>query len=202
MLDLKTLFEIWKRQSNNKHKIIELEEDFYFKVAEFIKKLEKELEEIKNLEFEDHESFNKLFLKKEKTLIEAKALIEKIFKIRTALLINLAFKYAFSDISLNVKGITKEEKIFLEKILEEIKYFKLDVIKKITKGESPNYGLKENEEEEPYYIVAAIDYIPQFIGTDLKIYGPFEPEEVFSIPESNYKVLKEKNKIKLITKID
>jgi len=202
VLDLKTLFEIWKKQNTDKHKIIALSENFYSEVAEFLKKLEKEIEEIKNLEFEDHESFKKLFLKKEKSLIESKALIEKIFKIRTMLLVNLAYKYAFSETNLNVKGISKEEKLFLEKILEEIKEFKLKVIKKVTKGENPSYGIEEREEEEPYYIVAAIDYIPQFIGADLKIYGPFEPEEVFSIPESNYKILKEKNKIKLITKID
>jgi DNA replication initiation complex subunit (GINS family) len=201
-LDLKELFEIWKKQNKNKHKIIEINENFYSEVSKFIKNLEKELEEVKNLEFEDHESFKKLFLKKEKTLIESKALIEKIFKIRTALLINLAFKYAFSEAILNVKGISKEEKIFLEKILEEIKEYKIKVLKKILKGEDPNYGSENKDEEEPYYIVAAIDYIPQFIGFDLKVYGPFEPEEVFTIPETNYKILKEKNKVKLITKID
>ncbi|MEO2154702.1 MAG: hypothetical protein ABGW69_02735 [Nanoarchaeota archaeon] len=200
-LDNKKLFEVWRKQSNNKHKVIELDENFYEQLAELIKNLENEIKELKNLEFEDAESFEKLFLRKEKALLEIKKITERIFKIRTFLILNLAFKYSEGDIP-KIKGLTKEEQKFFVELAKLIKDYKVKVLKKVIKGEKPEYNNNEEENEEnEYWIVASKSYIPQFIGSDFKIYGPFEPEEVFSVPKDTALVLLKKDKIKIITKV-
>jgi len=201
-LDLKELFETWKKQQTNKHKIISVDEDFYSKIAESIKQLEEEIKELKNLEFEDAESFEKVFLKREKALMEFRKVTERIFKLRTMLLLSLAFKYSEGDVDLNVKGLSKEEKILLEKLVSILKDYRVKVLKKVLKGESPEFNNEEGlEKEEEYWILASKSYIPQFIGSDLKTYGPFEPEEVFCVPKETAEVLIKKDKAKLITKV-
>ena len=48
-------------------------------------------------------------------------------------------------------------------------------------------------EQEKTLIVAMLEQVPEFIGTNLKAYGPFKKGDVASVPEDNAKLLIEKN---------
>ena len=43
--------------------------------------------------------------------------------------------------------------------------------------------------EEGYQIVKIISDVPEFMGTDLESYGPFEEGEEVQIPEDNAEIL-------------
>ena len=67
-------------------------------------------------------------------------------------------------------------------------------MKEATETEDENKEEKEDEEdsfdpEEGYEIVEITSEVPEFMGTDLEAYGPFEEGEQAEIPEDNAEIL-------------
>ncbi|MEK6936835.1 MAG: hypothetical protein AABW58_02070 [Nanoarchaeota archaeon] len=71
-------------------------------------------------------------------------------------------------------------------VLEEVK-----TVEKIEK--------QEMTEESKIKMVRFLDSVPQFIGDDLILYGPFENEDVASLPKEVVNLLLKKNKAEEIT---
>ncbi|MHA1238558.1 MAG: DNA replication complex subunit Gins51 [Candidatus Odinarchaeia archaeon] len=84
---------------------------------------------------------------------------------------------------------------------EEIEYKLLSTLSGVLKSKAPSVHeeLKEpettcvktaEEEDKPkYLIVRLLQAIPAIVGEDLKIYGPFKPEDVAVLPAGNAKAL-------------
>ncbi len=194
-LDIKTLYEILTKQEKNKNRLINIDEDFYEKCRKLMKKFENEIKELSNYEYEDFETYQKLLLKREKALNQIRKIVERIFKLRLRLLINYSYLLADKELNNKIKGLTKEEQFLLNKLIKEVKEYKINVLKSILNGKEINYGLEEKKEKgEKKVLVSITSYVPQFIGSDFKIYGPFEPEELVNLPESTAKILLSKNK--------
>jgi len=49
--------------------------------------------------------------------------------------------------------------------------------------------VEEGEEDSDYEKVKIIAEVPEFMGTDLESYGPFEEGEKVEIPEENAEIL-------------
>ncbi len=194
-LDIKTIYEILTKQEKSKNRLVNLEEDFYLKCSDLIKKLENELKELSNYEYEDFETYQKLLLKREKALNQVKKIVERIFKLRLRLLINYSYFLADKELGVRIRGLTKEERILLNKLIKEVREYKLSVLKNLLNGKELNYGVEEEKESNKKRVLLAItDYVPQFVGSDFKIYGPFEPEELVNLPEDSAKILISKKK--------
>lgn len=57
-------------------------------------------------------------------------------------------------------------------------------------------GVEDNaaaEQQAPGVMVRFIQYVPSFVGTDLNVYGPFEPEDMACLAPEIVKVLVDKN---------
>jgi DNA replication initiation complex subunit (GINS family) len=86
-----------------------------------------------------------------------------------------------------IEKLEKEKKI--EDNSEEVGNEKKDIEEKITE-EKPEDDEQENySPEEGYEIVEITSEVPEFMGTDLEAYGPFEEGEEAEIPEDNAEIL-------------
>jgi DNA replication factor GINS len=64
--------------------------------------------------------------------------------------------------------------------------------------EHPNRITKENDAADALKIVRFLQDIPEIVGVDLKIYGPFKKEDVASLPAANCQALEKQGAVKVI----
>ena len=117
-------------------------------------------------------------------LDSARRVLNDLFEIREGKLINSALYHVRSGV--NPGSMTREEKTFFDGIVTGIKGFQ-EKRKEIFDG--------KREEMET---VAFLESLPQFVGVNMKNYGPFEMGDMATIPKDNAKLLLEKGIAKLI----
>lgn len=182
-----TFSELRKAQKQEKRQedLSDLEDDFILRVSNY-------LEMKKDVDDREYKS--------------AKRVFDKIIGLRQEKIVKQA-KFAVksedggsSELSL----LPREKELFLE--LKDIFQGFNQNIEKMIKGEesieTPDIDLDEEEDktepeveeqeenaEEGYEMVKIISDVPEFMGTDLESYGPFEEGEEVEIPEDNAEIL-------------
>lgn len=134
----------------------------------------------------------KTYLENKRKLIEGKEdrkvalelknierLIEEIFNRRERKIINLAINSGRTNTPL--ENFTEEEKKFFEKISNPIVERRDDFL---------NSMFQKVQKEEQ--LIVFKEEVPEFVGIDLKTYGPFKKGDVAKIPKENMKVLLER----------
>ena len=111
-------------------------------------------------------------------LDSARRTLEDLFEIREGKLVELALFNVRSGI--NPGSLTREEKEFFDTMVSHIKQFQ-DKRTEIFQGK-----------KEAMQTIALLQSLPQFVGSDMKNYGPFERGDVVTVLEANAKVLIEK----------
>jgi DNA replication factor GINS len=133
------------------------------------------------------------YLQQKKKLIETKddrkggleiknieRLVEDIFNRRERKILNQAIISVRTNMS--PENLTEEEDVFFNVLLNSLKDRRNNTLKKM---------LEEVEEEFASLIVFKED-VPQFVGSDMKTYGPFKKGDIAKLPEENMKVLIER----------
>jgi len=181
-----TFSELRKAQKQEKRQedLSDLEDDFILRVSNY-------LEMKKDVDDREYKS--------------AKRVFDKIIGLRQEKIVKQA-KFAVksedggsSELSL----LPREKELFLE--LKDVFQGFNQNIEKMIKGEesveTPDIELDEEDEAEPeveekeqsaeegYEMVKIISDVPEFMGTDLESYGPFEEGEEVEIPEDNAEIL-------------
>jgi DNA replication initiation complex subunit (GINS family) len=82
--------------------------------------------------------------------------------------------------------LTREEKSFFDSVAGSIRQFQGQQ-KEIFEGK-----------KEPMQVVAFLETIPQFVGIDMRNYGPFEKGDIATVPVANARLLVEKGSAKQI----
>jgi len=116
----------------------------------------------------------------------AKRFLKDLLELRERKLVNAALYFVRSQVI--PKNMMKDEKIFFEKIV--------DVLKDFNKNrETP---AKETEPVPAKEVgkVEILQEIPEFVGTDLKNYGPLKKGDVVSLPDKIAALLIEKRAAK------
>lgn len=150
-----------EREELQSAKLTKLPEDFYEKVREYI--------ELKK-------SFEKEGRKVATEVRNIERLIKTIFAKREKKIVDAALK--FFDSNVVPENMTKEEKEFFDKIVKLLEERREKTISKILSRERKIKKLIVFEED-----------VPQFVGADEKIYGPFKKGDIASLPEENMKIL-------------
>ncbi|MEM5836725.1 MAG: hypothetical protein QW451_00135 [Candidatus Aenigmatarchaeota archaeon] len=109
-------------------------------------------------------------------------LVEDIFNRRERKIVSWAVNSARAKI--NVENLLEEEKDFFEKILNLIKSRREKILNELMG--------KEESQKESLSLVIFKESVPEFVGVDMKTYGPFEKGDIARIPEENMKILVEK----------
>jgi DNA replication factor GINS len=152
------------REEQESSKPTKLPENFFEAVAQYIEQKKK--------------------LEDKKSALEVKnveRLVEDIFNRRERKIINFAIIGARTNIP--PENLLEEEKEFYQKLVEIIKKRREEKLKKIFEG-----GKKEVTT-----LVVFKEDVPQFLGADEKLYGPFKKGDIAKLPEENVKILLERN---------
>jgi len=188
------VFSILKREKESK-KIQKLPETFYSDIAKFIsrrkeliEKIGEETEEVKRLKYELENvltSVEELYDKREKKIILG-ALLSAKEKIEM----------------LDKELLTMEERILFDILYRILKGFREKVIEKVISGEEPDLsGISKEIEmivkslkvftERNVKVLRIIVDTSEFVGVDLKTYGPFKMEDIVIVGKDVAKMLKE-----------
>ncbi|MEM5772631.1 MAG: hypothetical protein QXL86_00145 [Candidatus Aenigmatarchaeota archaeon] len=157
-----------QREEERSPKLSKLPENFYQNVKNYLQQKRRILEKMED----------------RKASVELKnieRLIEDIFNRRERKIVTQAINSA--RVGLSVENLTDEEKEFFEKVKEIIKSRREKFLKEM---------MEKLEEKESISMVVFKEAVPEFVGADMKTYGPFEKGDIAKLPEENAKILIEK----------
>lgn len=111
-------------------------------------------------------------------LDSARRTLQELLEVRERKVLVAALSFVGSG--LEPGDLIPEEKELFERVVQNIKDF-----------QSKRRIFLEGKPEKKL-VVAVLDSVSEFVGTNLKTYGPFKKGDVVSVPEDNAKVLIEK----------
>jgi len=126
-----------------------------------------------------------------KELTNIKSILKQLYENREKKILNLALNKSRTKSSLvDTSLLLKEEKLFFEKMVDLFDTFRDGVLTSIYSGKIPNIKFKENicgikEKSSKQSLTKMIRFVasvPKFMGHDLQEYGPFEEEDMASLP--------------------
>ena len=170
-MDYTKLFEAWKREKQNTP-IQPLDRRFFMEVSEYIKDLRDELSMLDNKTLLAH-----LTLEKQKNLekIITDLIQTRYLKLSTVL---------FNNEHIPHNTLTTEEDSFYTSISFTMGERK-NLIRQVLKGQIPKIKGITRTDESKVILVRFLTDLPAIVGSNMKTYGPFQAEDVSSLPAEN-----------------
>lgn len=182
-----TFSELRKIQKKEKRQeeLSDLEDNFILRVSNY-------LEMKKDVDNREYKSAKRVFdkiigLRQEKIVKNAKFAIKSDNKNSELNLLPrekelfLELKNVFQDFDRNIEKMVEGE--------EAIETPDIDLEDEKDEIEAEEPDQRTQESGEGYELVKIISDVPEFMGTDLESYGPFEEGEEVEIPEDNAEIL-------------
>jgi len=166
------LYEVWMKEKEISE-IQALPKNFYAKIAYYIKKMKEENRML------DRKTTKAKLLDRE--FKNVKIMVAELFQIRYKKLREKAL--ARETVARTV--LTKEEEKLCREVLsltEAYQAFSKDVL--LGQLASIEKGAKQS-----IVVLRFIQETPALIGSDMKTYGPFEPEDIATLPPENARIL-------------
>jgi DNA replication factor GINS len=161
------LYKAWKSEKTSREPK-PLSNDFYLKTEAYLSGLEQEGSSI-----DDHTVKGRLALKEKEVMSR---LLRELKETRLRKLLAVAQNRG----TINDANLTEEEKKLVKEFDISLKSF--NQTKAVTKPAT-------QEENIELSVVRFLQDIPEIVGTDLRIYGPYKKEDVGSLPDQNAKAL-------------
>ncbi len=213
-----TLFELLRREKG-REELQQLPESFCEDVVNYLR--EKDLILKKQ---DDENIFSAEEKEKTKSQLEnVKKIIKELYDRRERKIMEMAlFKSRTNSNLINTTNLLKEERVMFESLLSELNRSRNGVLLNILNMNEPVLNerpaaseiskpeiksvVNENETqkangsiENPKIELNNIsirftNYVPKFVGKELEIYGPFEPEDVANLPRQIAEILIKKGR--------
>ncbi len=126
--------------------------------------------------------------KTQKQIENIKRMIQELYEKRENKIVDLA-KYASRTDEKNVyQEMLEEEKVLYEELVSLLNNFRKNVLLNVLSLRTPDVHQKEEPKElkkddKPNNrLIRFLHATPKFVGDDLKVYGPFEEEDVAALP--------------------
>ncbi len=164
------LYRAWKSEKTSE-KTQPLASDFYQRVQIYLNGLEQD-----SATLEAHSLQGRLNLKEQEIVTR---LLKELKETRLQKLVNITKHRGDTDAT----GLTEEERALVKGIDDSLQTFE--------QGRNETAGTKNPTPEETIQlsVVRFLQDIPEIVGTDLKIYGPYKKEDVGSLPNQNAQAL-------------
>jgi DNA replication factor GINS len=169
------LYEAWKREYENR-KLGKLPSNFYSRAAEYLGKLKEEGRML------DKRSVKAQLLKGETRNV--KRMVYELIRIRYRKIFNKAAR----DEKIASDFLATEEKKMYMGVLPLAEAFR-SFTEKILRGHASEVSVEQQRKKT---VVRFLEKTPSIIGLDMETYGPFELEDVASLPVQNCKILVKK----------
>lgn len=150
-----------------------LPKDFYTRLADYMRKIREERRMM------DEESVRGKLLQKEEENV--KKMISDLARIRYEKITRLISKREMIPLT----ALTEEEGALYDGLSTLSEAYE-SLLKDILQGQKPRI---KHLKSKGFLVVRFLKEIPQIIGVDMKVYGPFKPEDIATLPEENAKAL-------------
>jgi DNA replication factor GINS len=166
------LYEAWKKEKENVE-IQRLSKGFYAKIADYVKKIREERRML------DEKTTKAKLLKRE--FENVKNMAKELFQLRR----DKVRKKALARETVPREVLTEEEEKFHGEVLPLAEAYQA-FLKDILQG---RLSRTEKEEKAKKILLRFVQEIPAIVGSDMKTYGPFEPEDIATLPSENARIL-------------
>jgi DNA replication initiation complex subunit (GINS family) len=164
------LYKAWRSEKSS-DKTQPLASDFYQRVQTYLNGLEQD-----SASLEAHTLQGRLALKETEVVTR---LLQELKETRFQKLIDITKHHGNADAT----GLTEEERNLVKGIDDSMQVFEQGKKEHARAAEPPP------EERIELSVVRFLQDIPEIVGTDLKIYGPYKKEDVGSLPNQNAQAL-------------
>ncbi len=190
------------REEKYKQELQPIDKNFYKNIIAYLQEKQKTIDSQRGKE----SIFSEQIKKTQKQLESVKKMIKEIYERRENKLLQLALFASRSKREEDTSNMLNEEHGFFKSIFEEINKYRNGILNSVLTAQSPVIEKKEpeaktkeikREESEPENTkeVTFIHAVPKFMGTDMKVYGPFESGEKAKLPGKLADVLITKQRV-------
>jgi len=126
--------------------------------------------------------------KTQKQIENIKRMIQELYEKRENKIVQLAVFSSRADEKSDFQGMLEEEKALYEELVSLLNNFRKNVLLNVLSLRAPEIQQKEEPKElkkddKPNNrLLRFLHATPKFVGDDLKVYGPFEEEDVAALP--------------------
>jgi len=166
------LYEAWRKEKENAE-IQTLPKDFFFKLAQYVKKLREE-----GRMLDEKTTRARLLLRESKNV---KKMGGELIRLRY----EKVLRKVTTGESVVKESLTDDEEKVCREMLTSTESYQ-NFLKSVLSGRSPSVEFTEKAKKR---VLRFLQEIPAIIGADMKPYGPFKPEDVASLPTENAKIL-------------
>ena len=165
------LYEAWKKEKDGN--VLEpLPKDFYLRIAEYVKKIREESRMM------DEKTTRARLLMREGENV--RRMMQELFTIRHGKML----RAASAGEAAGLEHLTKEEEKLMKDVAPSFESFQ-KLLKEIVSGRLPQVSPEKPKKR----VLRFLKETPAIIGADMKTYGPFQPQDVASLPAENAKIL-------------
>jgi DNA replication factor GINS len=166
------LYAAWKKEKENVE-IQRLPKNFYAKIAEYVGKIREERRML------DKKTTKAKLLNRE--FKSVKNMAEELILLRY----DKALKKSLARETVPKGVLIEEEEKLYGEILPLAEVYQA-FLKGVLRGRLSSI---EREEKPKTILLRFVQEIPAIVGSDMKTYGPFEPEDIATLPSENARIL-------------
>ncbi|MEM2273175.1 MAG: hypothetical protein QXX56_03030 [Candidatus Bathyarchaeia archaeon] len=166
------LFNAWKREMENPE-LQPLPKDFYAHLADYMRRIREERRMM------DEESLRGKLIQVEEENV--KKMISELIRERHTKILRLIENGEMVPLS----SLTGEEEKLYSGLMMSKKSID-NLINNILLGQKPRVM---QSAQRGFTVIRILREIPQIVGADMRIYGPFKPEDIAVLPEENARAL-------------
>lgn len=178
IITYETIYGILRQEKYNSEIQI-LSKTFFKDIINYLKEKESLLKSQK-----EKGTFPKEVEKNKKQIENIKKILKELYERRENKIIQLALLSSRSDKKDDLSNLLPEEKQLFNEFKNTFIQYKNSILNQVLSKKIPDIKPKDIKIEKPNStkLVRFIHTVPKFIGTDLNIYGPFESENLASLP--------------------
>jgi len=198
IITFETLYDLLRREKT-RQEIQKLDENFYKDLAKYIS----EKRDILGSQKQKQSVFTEQEIKKTQNQIDSiLKIIRELYEIRENKIIQMALINSRTKSENNtVINLVPEEEGFYELVIKGLNQFRSNILHSVQNSNPPTMIKKEEpkdikRDEKPQNIkfIRFTETVPKFVGSDLQVYGPFEKEDVASLPTNIVSLLIKNNR--------
>lgn len=166
------LYDIWKREKEKEDEIQQLPKNFCLKIAMYIKKMREENRML------DKKTTKAALLRTE--FNNVKCMVSELFFLRHRKFQTKVFAQEF-----DMKNALTDEEKKLYGVFSSSAEACYVFFKDVLRGYLPKIG---NGAKQKLTVLRFVQEIPTLVGIDMTTYGPFDPEDIATLPLENAKL--------------
>lgn len=169
------------RKEKYEPEIQKLPETFYSEVINYLKEKQSIIDSQKSQKsiFADETA------KTEKQIQNIKKLLKELYERRENKIIQLALFSSRTQTQLDLSNLLPEEQEFFKTIYSSLTLYKKDILHNLILLKLPKISKPKDiktESQEKTKLVRFLNPVPKFMGEDLNVYGPFDSDDIASLP--------------------